>query len=248
MATGTDVVTEVRKFLGDPYVYGAAGPNSFDCSGLVEYVYGKVGVKVPRVSSEQWSSLKAGGTTTADKSNLVATPGDLIFSQWPGDDATPGHVGIYIGNHQLIEAPKPGGAVQIADIDQDYFNHIYGVGHVPAITIPSGTPAESLTPGNAATYPVGGTGNTSGADSGIIGWLSKGPMEQALAGNPNPAGDPLGLSGLISGLVDDFSAFGKVMYTLTLPSTWARIASGLLGSIMLIFGLYRLGKEAATSA
>jgi hypothetical protein len=244
VATGADIVAEVRKFLGDPYVYGAAGPNAFDCSGLVEYVYGKTGVKVPRVSSEQWSALKARGSTTSDKSKLVATPGDLIFSQWPGDDATPGHVGIYIGNHQLIEAPKPGGSVQIADIDQNYFDHIYGVGHDPAITIPSGTVVDSLIPGDKTTFSLD-AGNA--ANSGILGWLAKGPMEQALAGNPNPAGDPLGISGTISTLVDDFQSFGKVMYTLTLPSTWARVASGLLGTILLIFGLYRLGKETANA-
>lgn len=251
MATGADVVTEVQKFLGDPYVYGSAGPTTFDCSGLVQYVYGQLGVNTPRVSSEQWSWLKQAGNTSQDKSQLFASPGDLIFSQWPGDDATPGHVGIFIGGHQLIEAPKPGGKVQLATIDQYYFDHIYGVGHVGALSMPAGTTAQNLDPSSYQVYVTDGTGQFPGTPStgkgggGILSWLSQGPMEKALAGNPNPSGDSLGLAGPIDALTSSFSGFSKVMYTLTLPSTWARIGAGLIGSLLLIFGLWHLGKDMA---
>lgn len=105
--TGAQIVAEARKFLGDPYVYGAAGPSSFDCSGLVQYTLGKLGITgVPRTSEAQY-----GWAQKITRSQLQ--PGDLIFEQWPGDNAAPGHVVIYAGSGQVIEAPEPGHAVQI---------------------------------------------------------------------------------------------------------------------------------------
>lgn len=99
--TGDQVVTEVRRFLGDPYVYGAAGPNSFDCSGLVQYSLGQLGIKAPRTSEAQWH-------WTQHISRDQLQPGDLIFEQWPGDSSAPGHVVIYAGSGQVLEAPHTG--------------------------------------------------------------------------------------------------------------------------------------------
>jgi len=54
--SGNDIVVEAEKFRGDPYVWGAAGPSSFDCSGLVQYTLQRLGVKnVPRTSEDQWN-------------------------------------------------------------------------------------------------------------------------------------------------------------------------------------------------
>src|SRR5580692_253289 len=89
MATisGAEIVTEVEKFVGDSYVYGAAGPSTFDCSGLVQYVLTTLGVQnVPRTSEDQYAWV--------DKvSQQQLQPGDLVFAQFPGDNASPGHVG-----------------------------------------------------------------------------------------------------------------------------------------------------------
>jgi hypothetical protein len=105
--SGASIVAEAKKFVGDPYAYGAAGPSSFDCSGLVQYVLTQLGVKsVPRTSEAQW-----GWVTKISRSQLQ--PGDLIFEQWPGDSTPPGHVVIYAGNNQVIEAPQPGQDVQV---------------------------------------------------------------------------------------------------------------------------------------
>jgi peptidoglycan DL-endopeptidase CwlO len=86
--SGASIVAEAKKFVGDPYAYGAAGPSSFDCSGLVQYVLTQLGVKsVPRTSEAQW-----GWVTKISRSQLQ--PGDLIFEQWGGGTTPPRPRGI----------------------------------------------------------------------------------------------------------------------------------------------------------
>ena len=93
-AAGQAVAYAYSK-LGDPYVYGATGPSSFDCSGLVQAAWASAGVAIPRTTYEQVAALPAVST-----SNLQ--PGDLLF--FDGD----GHVGIYVGGGYLIDAPQTG--------------------------------------------------------------------------------------------------------------------------------------------
>ena len=90
--------------LGDPYVWGADGPSSFDCSGLTMYSWAAAGVSLPHSSRAQYSS----GRHVA-RSNLQ--PGDLVFFYSPIS-----HVGIYIGGGQMIDAPHPGASVRITSI------------------------------------------------------------------------------------------------------------------------------------
>lgn len=123
---GSQIVAEAKKFLGDPYVWGAQGPSSFDCSGLVEYVMQQLGVKaVPRSSEAQY-----GWVQKVTAANLQA--GDLVFSQWPGDNqASPGHVAIYAGGGQVIEAPGSGQTVHQVPLDASYKAHVVGYGRAP---------------------------------------------------------------------------------------------------------------------
>jgi len=103
-------VSTVREYLGTPYVWGGASPKGFDCSGLLQYVWGKQGVQIPRTSQEQWQSGQA-----VNSSQL--RPGDAVF--FVGSDGTrnaPGHVGMYIGNGKYVEAPHTGDVVKIAKL------------------------------------------------------------------------------------------------------------------------------------
>jgi cell wall-associated NlpC family hydrolase len=90
---------------GKPYVWAAAGPDSFDCSGLVEYAYGAAGVGLPHSAFMQ-SQLGQ----PVSRSQLQ--PGDLVFFYSPVS-----HVGIYIGNGQMVHAPTTGDVVKISNID-----------------------------------------------------------------------------------------------------------------------------------
>ena len=91
--------------LGDRYVWAGAGPNVFDCSGLTQYAYAAAGVSLPHSSSMQSRMGQA-----VSRSELQ--PGDLIFFYNPVS-----HVGIYIGNGQMVHAPTSGDVVKVAGID-----------------------------------------------------------------------------------------------------------------------------------
>ncbi len=110
-------VAFARAQLGKPYEWGATGPDSYDCSGLTMAAYQSAGVSIPRTSAEQWTI----GTHIRRMVDLL--PGDLVFYAYDlGDAATIHHVGIYIGDGMMIEAPHTGGVVQTASINRpDYF-------------------------------------------------------------------------------------------------------------------------------
>lgn len=121
-AFGTKVVSLAKKQLGKPYVWGATGPNSFDCSGLCQYVYKKCGKNIPRVASDQYKSSKK-----VSKSKLQA--GDLVFfSSYVGGTSV-GHVGIYIGNNKMIHAANSNVGVVTTDLNSNYYKtHYVGAG------------------------------------------------------------------------------------------------------------------------
>lgn len=99
----TMVAILALSHLGKPYVWGAEGPNSFDCSGLVCYVYAQVGLRLPRVTFSQVHCGRA-----VSPSDLA--PGDLVFFR---QDA---HVGIYLGGGWFIHAPHTGDVVKISSL------------------------------------------------------------------------------------------------------------------------------------
>ncbi|MER7773761.1 NlpC/P60 family protein [Streptomyces sp. NPDC096191] len=92
--------------LGSPYVWGATGPNAFDCSGLTQAAYRAAGVSLPRTT---YAQIDAGRRVA--RSELL--PGDLVFF-YSGIS----HVGIYVGNGQMIHAPNPSAPVRVAPVDQ----------------------------------------------------------------------------------------------------------------------------------
>ena len=102
------VLAVTRRQKGDPYRYGAAGPNAFDCSGLTMYVMKKMGVTLTHSASEQRRSGKVRAISKSDRK-----PGDLVFVR-SGSGAS--HVAIYAGSGKWWEAPKPGTSVLIRPI------------------------------------------------------------------------------------------------------------------------------------
>lgn len=101
-ATGSDVVSDARRYLGVPYLWGGTDPSKgLDCSGLVQQVYGDLGISLPRVSRDQADT----GTTVGSLAD--AQPGDLLFFGSPIH-----HVAIYEGNGMMIEAPHTGQSVK----------------------------------------------------------------------------------------------------------------------------------------
>jgi cell wall-associated NlpC family hydrolase len=101
-------IAYAEQQLGKPYLWGGTGPDAFDCSGLVMMAYRQAGVLIPRTSQQQWiwgPQIQPGHEE----------PGDLVF--FAGSDGTqtsPGHVGIVIGNHKMIEAYSTGFPIRIA--------------------------------------------------------------------------------------------------------------------------------------
>ena len=99
--------------LGSPYVWGAEGPSTFDCSGLTSFAYAAAGVTIPRVSRSQFSAYA--GMRPVDSMHLV--PGDLVFfADNPRNPATVHHVGLYIGRGLMVEAPHTGAVVRTSPI------------------------------------------------------------------------------------------------------------------------------------
>jgi cell wall-associated NlpC family hydrolase len=104
-----------QKYLGTPYVYGGRSPKGFDCSGLVWYVYGQNGLKLPNAS---WKQVNVG--RKVDKSELA--PGDLVFFQSGGKI---NHVGIYVGQGRMIHAPGRGRKVTTVQLSEKYYKQHY---------------------------------------------------------------------------------------------------------------------------
>jgi cell wall-associated NlpC family hydrolase len=113
---GGQAVAIAEQYLGVPYVWGGASPDGFDCSGLVMYVYGQLGVSLPHNAAAQYAMLPHVPTSDLE-------PGDLVFFYGLG------HVGIYIGGGMMIHAPHTGAVVEIASIGGE--GSLYGAARVP---------------------------------------------------------------------------------------------------------------------
>lgn len=109
------VIATAKSLLGTPYVWGGRSfaDGGYDCSGFTQYVYGKVGITLNRVSVDQ---AKQG--LAVSRANLQ--PGDLVFYSFAGDGRI-SHVGIYIGYGKMIHSPKAGDVVKTTDITTEYW-------------------------------------------------------------------------------------------------------------------------------
>jgi hypothetical protein len=121
-ARNNPVLSIAMRYLGVPYQWGGARPRTgFDCSGLVQYVFAQLGVSLPHYAAAQYYSPDA---VWVPPERLK--PGDLVF--FTGSDGTrkaPGHVGIYVGDGYLIDAPHTGSFVRTDSLDERWFANEY---------------------------------------------------------------------------------------------------------------------------
>jgi cell wall-associated NlpC family hydrolase len=110
--THGNVIDYAMSQLGTPYVWGGAAPGGFDCSGLVMWAYAQVGVSLPHSSYAMWNY---GVPVSRDQ----LAPGDIVFFDGLG------HVGLYIGGGQFIEAPHTGDVVKISSLDSGWYAATY---------------------------------------------------------------------------------------------------------------------------
>lgn len=115
-----NIIEEAKRHLGKPYVWGAEGPNSFDCSGFVYYVYNQCGIKISRTTAQGLYNM-----STKLKANQAA-PGDLVFFGSSKSNIT--HVGIFISKNSFIHAPSTGDVVKITKIS--VMNNTIGYGRI----------------------------------------------------------------------------------------------------------------------
>ncbi|MFG3509652.1 C40 family peptidase [Streptomyces sp. NPDC047821] len=115
MARGEDIVELARKSLGVKYVWGGNDlRNGIDCSGLVQQVYRRYGIELPRVTYDQ---INVGYSVQPNK----LRPGDLVFFDTDRKRGGPDHVGIYMGGGRFIHAPRPGSPVKISSLSEGYY-------------------------------------------------------------------------------------------------------------------------------
>ena len=115
------ILTVARKQLGDPYRAGGAGPHSFDCGGFTQFVFKRaLGMDIARTSRGQYQQVQR--IKTKD-----ALPGDLVFFFEGGAH----HVGIYLGNGTMIDAPRPGKRISVNPISGSWWGRSFtGIGRI----------------------------------------------------------------------------------------------------------------------
>jgi cell wall-associated NlpC family hydrolase len=152
-------VDVAQQYLGVPYVWGGESPSGFDCSGLVQYVYGQLGVDLPRTAAEQ-ARVGQPVASLAD-----ARPGDLLAFHDPVD-----HIGIYAGNGLMVVAPKTGDVVKV--------QNVYDTPTAIRRVLPAGGPAGSAIAGPAGDAAAqraalfGPTGVVAGQQASLLATLT----------------------------------------------------------------------------
>jgi cell wall-associated NlpC family hydrolase len=113
---GQAVADLALDFRGTPYRSGGADPSGFDCSGLVQYVFARRGLAVPRLVSEQFVAGRS-----VDRPAIA--PGDLVFFRIDSRDVS--HVGIAVGSGAFVHAPKSDGIVRVESLEAPYWSARY---------------------------------------------------------------------------------------------------------------------------
>ncbi|NUR72045.1 MAG: NlpC/P60 family protein [Hamadaea sp.] len=161
------------KQLGKSYVWGAEGPDHYDCSGLMWAAYRTTGYSLPRVSRDQYQ-----GTKDTSVSRYALLPGDLLFfGEDPANPASIHHVGMYLGNGKMIHSPTTGDVVKISNV---WWSHFFGATRVyQAIKVPTASP----TPTRSSTSPSPTRSSTSPSPT----QTTSSPSPSPTTNSPTPA-------------------------------------------------------------
>ena len=134
-AAGEDAVDLAAQLIGRPYVWGAEGPNAFDCSGLTQYVFQKVGITLPRRAINQ--------STFGNPARGDLHRGDLVFFSDGARQSLVTHVGVYEGDGVMIDASKRHGSVRRDNLDDPFWAERF----VFARRVLTGEEAPAVNPG-----------------------------------------------------------------------------------------------------
>lgn len=221
-ANAGDVVKYAETFLGRPYIFGAAGPSAFDCSGLVQYVYHHFGVDLPHYSQSQAKY----GTSVA---KTAIQPGDLVFSDW--GDGPDSHVGIAVSPNKIIDAPHTGANVRYDDLTSGYLSHVTNVRRMSGVTGGAAATLTDITKGGAGDFGQPGPGDLLGQLAGAPSWII--PFAQPLQD--------------IASAAAEGSRFASLLMKAFLPTNAIRIWCGVIGTIFILMGLLFLTREVRSS-
>jgi cell wall-associated NlpC family hydrolase len=169
-----------HKELGVPYLYGGESPKAgFDCSGLMQWAYHQAGVNLPRVADQQFTVGTSVGLNDLKE-------GDLVFFRIGGGDVD--HVGMYVGNHMFLEAPRTGEVVQVADLRNSYWSSQFAGARRVVPLSGAGLSQAATTPAAAGTPPTGAAGTTPAGAVGTAPTTPAGGGATApVAGSATPA-------------------------------------------------------------
>lgn len=193
--TGQALLTQAKKYLGTPYVWGGAQPGGFDCSGLIQYSAKQLGITLPRTAAQQ---AKVG---TEVPSLDQARPGDLVVLE------NGSHIGIYVGNGQMLHAPKTGDVVKISKVWETPMT-IRRLGTTAATTAAAGTLAAA-----ALLTGVAGTSTASSADyvrpASLSATSKSAPYDAAFSTAERKYGLPSGLLSAVAKQESGYDATAK---------------------------------------
>ena len=235
--------------IGSQYVWGATGPSTFDCSGLTQWAWARAGVDIPRTSQQQ---AKYG--TAVKLANIQ--PGDLVTSNW--GDGPSSHVAMYVGGGKVIHAPRPGRTVTLAALDSTYRSKIDAIRRVPGAkssgadgSVEQASSTGDLLGALGSLFGPGGwaAGEGLGSLGDALGGGDSGSLTDNALGSFLLPFKAMGLGlGSIAQSLSGVGQFAELLLKLALPSTWVRIFSGVLGSILLLLGVGFLVREARGAA
>ena len=225
--TGLGFLSLVEGQLGVPYVWGGDSPKGFDCSGLVKWAADSLGLTgFPRTSEGQWGAVQR---IRADQ----LQPGDLIFLNFPGE-VSPGHVVIYAGGDQVIQAPSTGQLVQrdsfTSGTAQQWGATIVGYGRIPGLSYA----------GEPVTTNLGKGGTTTGGGQATGSWLSSVWDALGLGAGFTGGPSPSDLANSIMGVAAPLIKIAEGLDWFFHPDHWIRIFAGVAGTVLVFGGIWQM--------